>query len=461
MTCRLKTLTALLLTAVLASFALGGSLAAQIAPAATRSEPRPASPGPTETEPADGVSKSRRESVSQNRLNQDQVSQEHAGQDPAPQAPAARPDALSREAQGSWNAVISWPRAQALNESSLPAAAAEEEEEEEEEEPENDLLLFGLEPDVPPRRSANKPARPPASSPAAVTSPAGFSGASEPRPAPAESAPTEATPLGAGPPDKPATEASSDQTAQDAGRDDAQAELPGPMTAGGRSIHRTPSSEGSESAALSPQDALETPATPTPAGREIVGPDPEAIEAALTTPPVQEMQQEDGFYVWRGNLLYRRQPDGGLRLVESFLSPEETAEDEQGRQWLTQDADGNVLIQVSLRVWATINFAYDSAELTADAEEVLAAFALSLNRPALKSRRLIVAGHTDGRGPDEYNLELSRRRAASVTRWLSERGGVAPDRLIVAGYGSRQPTADNATEEGQAKNRRVEFILIQ
>ncbi|MCZ7687650.1 MAG: OmpA family protein [Sandaracinaceae bacterium] len=58
-------------------------------------------------------------------------------------------------------------------------------------------------------------------------------------------------------------------------------------------------------------------------------------------------------------------------------------------------------------------------------------------------RRLIVEGHTDDRGTDEHNLDLSRRRAASVVRFLVE-NGVAEDRLEAQGFGrSRPPTADD------------------
>ncbi|MDR2456460.1 MAG: OmpA family protein, partial [Deltaproteobacteria bacterium] len=71
------------------------------------------------------------------------------------------------------------------------------------------------------------------------------------------------------------------------------------------------------------------------------------------------------------------------------------------------------------------------------------------------------SGHTDSTGTPAYNLGLSRRRAASVAIWLSEKGGIDRSRLVLAGYGDRAPIADNSTEEGQAENRRVEFILLQ
>jgi len=68
-----------------------------------------------------------------------------------------------------------------------------------------------------------------------------------------------------------------------------------------------------------------------------------------------------------------------------------------------------------------------------------------------------VAGHTDSMGSDAYNMRLSRQRAEAVRNFLISRG-VAADRLTAKGYGESQPVADNATEEGRFKNRRVELV---
>lgn len=68
-----------------------------------------------------------------------------------------------------------------------------------------------------------------------------------------------------------------------------------------------------------------------------------------------------------------------------------------------------------------------------------------------------VAGHTDSRGSDEYNMALSQRRADAVRNHLIKKG-IEADRLTAVGYGESQPVADNATDEGRFKNRRVELI---
>ena len=71
-----------------------------------------------------------------------------------------------------------------------------------------------------------------------------------------------------------------------------------------------------------------------------------------------------------------------------------------------------------------------------------------------------VAGHTDSMGSDKYNMNLSRQRAEAVRNFLISRG-VAADRLTARGYGESQPVADNATEEGRFKNRRVELAPLK
>jgi len=71
----------------------------------------------------------------------------------------------------------------------------------------------------------------------------------------------------------------------------------------------------------------------------------------------------------------------------------------------------------------------------------------------------VIAGHTDSVGPEKYNQWLSERRANSVHQRLTEKHGVAPDRLSVVGYGESQPMAENKTTEGRRLNRRVDMVI--
>ena len=75
--------------------------------------------------------------------------------------------------------------------------------------------------------------------------------------------------------------------------------------------------------------------------------------------------------------------------------------------------------------------------------------------PTLK---VFIVGHTDNKGTVAYNTDLSQRRADSVARALSTRFGIAADRMMSKGVGPFAPLAVNDTEEGQAKNRRVEMV---
>jgi OOP family OmpA-OmpF porin len=73
-----------------------------------------------------------------------------------------------------------------------------------------------------------------------------------------------------------------------------------------------------------------------------------------------------------------------------------------------------------------------------------------------KTLKLEVQGHTDNVGNDAYNQTLSEARAKAVVTWLTQHG-VAADRLTSKGYGKSKPVADNGSDEGRAKNRRVEI----
>jgi outer membrane protein OmpA-like peptidoglycan-associated protein len=70
-----------------------------------------------------------------------------------------------------------------------------------------------------------------------------------------------------------------------------------------------------------------------------------------------------------------------------------------------------------------------------------------------------IEGHTDWIGSDAYNMGLSQRRADSVRTYLINKG-IDPSRLIAVGYGETRPIADNNTVLGRAKNRRVEFTVL-
>jgi len=79
---------------------------------------------------------------------------------------------------------------------------------------------------------------------------------------------------------------------------------------------------------------------------------------------------------------------------------------------------------------------------------------------ALKNKKVEVIGHTDNAGSRAGNLSLSQARAEAVKNYVASRG-VAPDAIAVSGEGPDRPVADNRTPEGRARNRRIEFKVIQ
>jgi outer membrane protein OmpA-like peptidoglycan-associated protein len=74
--------------------------------------------------------------------------------------------------------------------------------------------------------------------------------------------------------------------------------------------------------------------------------------------------------------------------------------------------------------------------------------------------KIVVKGHTDSKGSDAYNKRLSERRAEAVKEYLIKEAGVDPARIKAVGLGESKPVASNATEEGRAKNRRVEILIL-
>jgi outer membrane protein OmpA-like peptidoglycan-associated protein len=105
-----------------------------------------------------------------------------------------------------------------------------------------------------------------------------------------------------------------------------------------------------------------------------------------------------------------------------------------------------------------INFATGKADITADSAKVLAEIGSLLARKP--DWRLRVEGHTDNVGSAKSNQELSGKRAQAVKAWLGSKHGVPPERLETQGFGDTKPVADNKTDEGRAKNRRVELVKL-
>jgi outer membrane protein OmpA-like peptidoglycan-associated protein len=113
------------------------------------------------------------------------------------------------------------------------------------------------------------------------------------------------------------------------------------------------------------------------------------------------------------------------------------------------DAKGHVALY--------INFDFNRADIKPESQPIIDEVTKLLNtNPDLK---LAVEGHTDNVGTPNYNRQLSEARARSVVSALTTRG-IGGQRLKSAGYGQDKPIADNGSEEGRAKNRRVELVKM-
>lgn len=119
---------------------------------------------------------------------------------------------------------------------------------------------------------------------------------------------------------------------------------------------------------------------------------------------------------------------------------------------VTRTADN----QLKLNIPSDVSFDTGSATIKPQMRSVLDTFAQSLQGDP--NSQLTIVGHTDSTGSDAVNNPLSRERAQSVRDYLAARG-VASARIHTEGHGEREPIADNTSDSGRAKNRRVEMFL--
>jgi outer membrane protein OmpA-like peptidoglycan-associated protein len=104
-----------------------------------------------------------------------------------------------------------------------------------------------------------------------------------------------------------------------------------------------------------------------------------------------------------------------------------------------------------------ILFDFDSASLRSTARTNLDELAASMED--FEGSELLIVGHTDSKGSDEYNMRLSERRANAATEYLIEQG-IRPSRITTVGRGESEPVASNETAEGRQQNRRVEVAIF-
>lgn len=128
---------------------------------------------------------------------------------------------------------------------------------------------------------------------------------------------------------------------------------------------------------------------------------------------------------------------------------------------LDRDLEGAEIVRVGEGIKITfksgILFDVDRSELRPEAKTELTDLAAILKK--YDDTIILIEGHTDSTGPEEYNMQLSKRRAESVSHFLASQA-VSPGRFSVIGYGEVQPVATNETTDGRQQNRRVELAIM-
>lgn len=128
---------------------------------------------------------------------------------------------------------------------------------------------------------------------------------------------------------------------------------------------------------------------------------------------------------------------------------------------MKRDLEGATIERVGEGIKITFSsgilFDVNKAELRGDARTNIEKLAVILNK--YPDTKIVVEGHTDADGSDEYNLKLSQLRAQSVANQMTS-VQVDVTRFTIMGYGESQPAADNSTPEGKQANRRVEIAIF-
>ncbi|MBP1151885.1 MULTISPECIES: OmpA family protein [Methylocaldum] len=150
-------------------------------------------------------------------------------------------------------------------------------------------------------------------------------------------------------------------------------------------------------------------------------------------------------------------------IAETRKAESETQQilDERERLLLQQELSALKAQQTERGLMVTLGsvlFEYDKANLKPGAQQELYQLVNTLKQHP--DRNVLIEGHTDSRGSESYNEELSLRRAQAVQDFLL-RNGVSPDRIVTRGYGEAYPVASNDTNAGRLQNRRVEIYLSE
>jgi len=163
--------------------------------------------------------------------------------------------------------------------------------------------------------------------------------------------------------------------------------------------------------------------------------------------------------------------DSSGRFVFKNLEPKTYLVKFQALYYITSHADATVLSNESAEIMMRmlkagtvitlegIEFEFGKAQIKPQSSPVLDGVAAILtNHPEIEVE---IQGHTDSIGTAEANLKLSQARAEAVRDYLIDVHMIEPVRLLPIGYGESQPIVDNGTDQGRARNRRVDFVVLE
>lgn len=141
--------------------------------------------------------------------------------------------------------------------------------------------------------------------------------------------------------------------------------------------------------------------------------------------------------------------------IVKALTPKAKAQATRG---ITIAPDDAASAAAPAQIDLTVNFDFDSANLTPEGVQALGALGVALNDPNLKALRFRIVGHTDARGGPDYNLALSERRAEAVGAYLARVYGVDGARLDLQGKGASELKDPGHPQDGV--NRRVQVVTL-
>jgi outer membrane protein OmpA-like peptidoglycan-associated protein len=170
----------------------------------------------------------------------------------------------------------------------------------------------------------------------------------------------------------------------------------------------------------------------------------------------QEAEDRDGFEDQDGCAEPDNDKDG---IADDDDECPEDAEEPGGDRDGCPDKARVTVRQGKLVIFGKVQFAVGSDDILPKSEQLVDEMARALKEhPEIK--RVEIQGHTDSTGDDFFNLRLGQQRAESVKAALGKRG-VAATRITAKGHGEQTPIAPNDTPAGRAKNRRVEFVIVE